>query len=173
MSLDLIKAHIRDVPDFPKPGIMFKDITPLLAEPKAFNAVVDWLAGQVTAHKADAIVSIESRGFIFGAPVAARLGVPLQLVRKPGKLPFKKVGVAYDLEYGSDRVEIHSDAIHDGTRYALIDDLMATGGTAAAAAELIELEKGQIACCAFVIELMALEGRKRLGSRPVETLVKY
>ncbi len=173
MPIDLLRSFIRDVPDFPKPGVMFKDITPMLANPEAFDTCIDLLAERVSAHGADGIVAIESRGFIFGAPLAIKLGVPLQLVRKPGKLPFKKVSVSYDLEYGSDRVELHVDAIRDGGNYAVVDDLIATGGTASAAAELIELQKGRVACCAFVIELSFLEGVKRLGARPIESLLKY
>ncbi|GAB4512340.1 MAG: adenine phosphoribosyltransferase [Haliangiales bacterium] len=172
-QLDSIRAAIRDVPDFPKPGILFKDITPLLAAPEAFRATVDLLAARISAHKPDAVVGIESRGFIFAAPVAYKLGLPLQLARKSGKLPYKKVGVSYDLEYGSDRVEMHVDAIHAGSSYAIIDDLIATGGTAAATADLIELERGRVACCAFVIELAFLSGVERLGGRPVECLIRY
>jgi len=171
--LELIRTRIRDVPDFPKPGIMFKDITPLLADPRAFTVTLDLLAGRVEAHGAQGIVAIESRGFLFGAALASRMGLPLQLVRKPGKLPYKTVSVSYDLEYGSDRVEVHVDAIAEGVRYAVVDDLIATGGTAGAAAELIELRKGKVACCTFVVELSFLEGRKRLGDRPVESLLIY
>ena len=166
-------AKIRDVPDYPKPGIVFKDITPLLGDARAFAATIELLAEKVGRHGAEGLVAIESRGFIFGAALATRLQLPLQLVRKPGKLPYKTVGVSYDLEYGSGRVEIHIDAIADGVRYAIVDDLIATGGTAGAAAELIELHKGKVACCAFVVELGFLEGRKRLGDRPIETLVTY
>lgn len=173
MSIELIEAAIRDIPDFPKPGILFKDITPLLADPKAFEATLELLAERVTAHRADALVGIESRGFIFAAPLATRLGLPLQLARKPGKLPFDKVGVDYDLEYGSDRVEMHVDAVVEGKRYAIVDDLIATGGTAAATAQLVEMQKGTVACCAFVIELEALAGAKRLGDRPIEALLRY
>ncbi len=173
MSIDLIKNRIRDVPDFPKPGILFKDITPLLADATAFSVCIDLLAERLQAHKAEALVGIESRGFIFGAALAVRMGLPLELVRKPGKLPYKTHGLSYDLEYGSDRIEIHIDAIRDGVRYAVVDDLIATGGTASATAELIELHRGKVACCAFVIELGFLEGRKRLGDRPIESLLTY
>lgn len=173
MSLDLVRNRIRDVPDFPKPGILFKDITPLLSDPTAFDACLDLLAERLHRHEVEALVGIESRGFIFGAALAARMKLPLELVRKPGKLPFKTHGVSYDLEYGSDRVEIHIDAVREGVRYAVVDDLIATGGTAAAAADLIELHKGHVACLVFVIELAFLEGRKRLGTRPIETLLTY
>ena len=168
-----IQALIREIPDYPKPGILFKDITPLLANADAFRSTIDLMAEMVESHKADEIVGIESRGFIFGAALANKMGLPLQLVRKVGKLPYKKVGVSYDLEYGSDRVEMHVDAIEKGKRYAIVDDLIATGGTAAASAELIELEKGTVACMAFVIELEALDGRSRLGQRPVASLLRY
>ncbi|HUH02152.1 MAG TPA: adenine phosphoribosyltransferase [Kofleriaceae bacterium] len=173
MSLELLGRLIRDVPDFPKPGIMFKDITPLLGDAAAFTACIELLAERVQKHGADGIVAVESRGFIFGAALAVRLGVPLELVRKPGKLPYKTNSVSYELEYGSDRVEMHIDAIDAGRRYAIIDDLIATGGTAGAAAELVELQRGTIACLAFVIELDFLKGRERLGQRPIESLLRY
>ena len=173
MSLDDIRAAIRDIPDFPKPGILFKDITPLLANPGLFRETIKELAASVAPHAPDALVGIESRGFIFGAALATEMGLPLQLVRKPGKLPYEKVGISYDLEYGSDSIEIHRDAIEDGKSYAVIDDLIATGGTAAATVELIEREKGRVACCAFVIELSFLEGVKRLGQRPIVSLLRY
>lgn len=173
MTIDAIKAAIRDVPDFPKPGILFKDITPLLSNAMLFARTVELLAERIAGHKPDGIVAVESRGFLFGAPVAHRLGVPLQLARKPGKLPYRSVSVSYDLEYGSDRIEMHVDAIEAGKCYAIVDDLIATGGTAAATAELVELQKGKVACCAFVIELSFLDGVKRLGTRPLESLLRY
>jgi adenine phosphoribosyltransferase len=152
---------------------MFKDITPLLGNPALFAGTIALLAERVAAHQPQGIVGIEARGFLFAAPVAHALGLPLQLARKPGKLPYKTVSVTYDLEYGSDRIELHTDAIEPGKSYAVIDDLIATGGTAAAAADLIELQKGRVACCAFVIELAFLSGGQRLGSRPVEALIRY
>jgi adenine phosphoribosyltransferase len=173
MSIDAIKAVIRDIPDFPRPGILFKDITPLLGDAALFASAVELLCQRIRSHEPHGIVAIESRGFIFGAAVAHALGLPLELARKPGKLPYRKVGVSYDLEYGSDRIELHADAIEDGRSYAVVDDLIATGGTASATAELIELQKGRVACCAFVIELSFLEGVKRLGARPIESLVRY
>ncbi len=173
LTLDELKAAIRDVPDFPRPGILFKDITPLLAQPRAFHTIVEMLAERVQARGAQAIVAIESRGFLFGAALATRLSLPLQLVRKPGKLPYETVSVSYELEYGSDRVEIHVDAIEAGKPYAVVDDLIATGGTAAAASDLVEMQRGVVACCAFVIELGFLNGRERLGQRPVETLLTF
>lgn len=173
MSIEAIRAAIRDVPDFPEPGIVFKDITPLLADAALFQESIALLAERIRAHGAEGIVAIESRGFIFGAPIATRLGLPLQLVRKPGKLPYKTVSLSYDLEYGSDRIELHVDAIIPGKSYAIVDDLIATGGTAAAAADLVEMQKGRIACCAFAIELSFLEGSKRLGEHPLESLLRY
>lgn len=173
MNADAIKQVIRDIPDFPRPGIVFKDITPLLGNPVAFSRTIDLLTERVAAHQPHGIVAIEARGFLFAAPMARALGVPLQLARKPGKLPYRTVSVTYDLEYGSDRIELHTDAIEPGKSYAIIDDLIATGGTAAATADLIELQRGRVACCAFVIELGFLGGCQRLGSRPVEALIRY
>lgn len=172
-ALDRINACIRDVRDFPRPGVMFRDITPLLADTAAFASTIELLAERVGPYRPGAIVAIESRGFIFGSALALKTGLPLQLIRKQGKLPGKSVGITYQLEYGTDRVEVHADAIVPGAEYALIDDLIATGGTAAAAADLIELQRGKVVCCAFVIELSALEGRRRLGQRPVESLICY
>lgn len=168
-----LRRAIRDVPDFPTPGIVFKDITPLLADPSALQASVELLAERSRPHRPDAIAAIESRGFIFGAALASTLSLPLQLVRKPGKLPYKTVGVSYELEYGDDRVEIHEDAVRKGQRFAVVDDLVATGGTAAATGELLAGQGGVIACFAFVVELTFLRGRDALGAGPVETLVRY
>jgi adenine phosphoribosyltransferase len=173
LTIAELAAAIRDVPDFPRPGILFKDITPLLAEPRAFHTIVEMMAERVDGRGAQGIVAIESRGFLFGAALATRLSLPLQLVRKPGKLPYQTVSVSYELEYGSDRVEIHVDAIKEGAAYAVVDDLIATGGTAAAASQLVEMQRGKVACCAFVIELGFLNGRARLGHRPVETLLTF
>ncbi len=171
--LEDVKSLIRGIPDFPRPGVLFRDITPLLANARAFGYTTDLLAERIDLHDPDAIVAIESRGFIFGSAIALRMGLPLQLVRKQGKLPGKSVGVFYQLEYGDDRVEIHEEAITRDQSYALVDDLIATGGTAAAAADLIELQGGGLACCAFVIELSFLRGRRQLGNRPVESLICY
>lgn len=173
MSIAELQGLIRDVPDFPKPGILFKDITPLLAHPRGMHACTMALAQVVKAANAEELVGIESRGFIFASAVAALEQMPLQLTRKPGKLPYEKVGVDYDLEYGSDRVEMHSDSIVPGRRYAILDDLLATGGTAEATAKLIEGQGGIVACAAFVIELSALPGRERLGERRVRSLISY
>jgi adenine phosphoribosyltransferase len=164
---------IRDVPDFPKPGILFKDVTPLLASGPAFRTAIELLAERVHEHRAQVLVGIESRGFIFGAALALRLGLGLLPVRKSGKLPFRRRRVEYALEYGTDALEMHEDAVAHGTRVIVIDDLLATGGTAAATAQLIEQQGGIVAGFAFVIELDFLGGRKRLGDRPVEVLLHY
>lgn len=171
-----IKRLIRDVPDFPKPGILFKDVTPLLADPAGFDQVVDALAApyrQGGEPIVDRVLGIESRGFIFGTPVAQRLGVGFAPIRKPGKLPWKTVAESYALEYGEDRIELHEDAVQRGERVLIIDDLLATGGTLSAACRLVERLGGQVAGCAVVIELAFLDGRKRLGDRPLHSLVTY
>lgn len=173
MTRDELTRFIRDIPDFPKPGIVFKDITPLLGHAGAFERTVKLMAERLSEHKPDGVVAIESRGFIIGAALALELGLPLQLVRKEGKLPYDTVSVSYELEYGSDRVEMHVDAVEEDKSYAIVDDLIATGGTASATAELIELKKGRVACFGFVIELSFLDGVHRLGSRPVESLIRF
>lgn len=173
MELSKIKSLIRDVPDFPKPGINFKDITPVLAHPGGLTGCAEHLAHYVRDSGAEELIGIESRGFIFGAALSAITGVPLQLVRKPGKLPHTKVGVDYQLEYGSDRVEMHTDAIVSGRRYCIVDDLIATGGTAGAAVKLVVGQGGVIACCAFVIELEFLKGRSKLAGSPVHSMIRY
>jgi len=168
-----LAARVRDVPDFPKPGIVFKDITPLLADPPSMRAIVALLARRTRGHRPDGIVAIESRGFLFGAPLAVELGLPLALVRKPGKLPYRTAGLDYQLEYGTDRLEIHLDAVERGRRYLVVDDLLATGGTASATARLIEQQGGEVVCCAFVIELAFLAGAAKLARWPVERLISY
>ena len=168
-----LKALIRDVPDFPQPGILFRDITPLLGDPDALRATLDGLAAAVEPMRPDCIVGIESRGFIFGAPMAARLNLPFVPVRKPGKLPAARMSVEYSLEYGQSRLDIHEDAMARGARAVIIDDLLATGGTALAAAKLVEMIGGTVAGFVFVIELQSLLGRPRLGAYPVEALVIY
>ncbi|HWY23692.1 MAG TPA: adenine phosphoribosyltransferase [Nevskia sp.] len=168
-----IGSYVRAVADFPKPGILFRDITPLLADGPAFAAAIAQLADLIAPHRPDGLVAIESRGFIFGAALALKLGLPLLLVRKPGKLPRRTVSQDYQLEYGSDRVEMHAEDLIAGRRYAVIDDVIATGGTAAAAAALVEKQGGVVACCAFLIELDFLRGRAHLGSRAVESVLHY
>jgi adenine phosphoribosyltransferase len=165
-----IVERIRDVPDFPKPGILFKDVTPLLGHGPSFRVAVDLLAEK--AGKPELIVGIESRGFIFGAALADRLGVGFAPVRKPGKLPFKKVRETYSLEYGTDALEMHEDAV-EGRRCLVVDDLLATGGTAGATGRLVERMRGTVEGFLFVIELGFLNGREKLGGRSVSALIKY
>lgn len=168
--MDLAR-FLRDVPDFPKPGILFKDITPLLASPLAMRAAIDRLAA-FDFGKVDKVAAVESRGFLFGVPLAMQLGVGFVPVRKPGKLPWKTNRVEYVLEYGTDAVEIHQDAIQKGERVLLVDDLLATGGTMGAACQLVESCGGKVAGCAFVVELAFLAGRDRLRGHRVDSLVR-
>jgi adenine phosphoribosyltransferase len=171
MAVD-IEALIRNVPDFPKAGIQFKDITPLLSDGQGLRAVVDAMAARYRG-KVDAIVGVESRGFLFGAPVAYALGVGLCIVRKPGKLPHDTHTVTYALEYGSDSLEIHKDALPRGSRVAILDDLLATGGTAKATITLAEACGATVVECGFLIELAFLRGREALAPVPVHALLRY
>jgi adenine phosphoribosyltransferase len=173
MSIEAISALIQDVPDFPKPGILFKDITPLLADGAGFRTAIELLAARAARFDADGILAIESRGFIFGAALAAHLGSPLHLVRKRGKLPRASVTVSYSLEYGLDHLEMHTDAVQPGERYLVVDDVIATGGTAAAVSKLVQRQGGEVAAMLFVIELAGLAGREHLGGAPVESLIVY
>ena len=173
MTLQEIRSLIRDVPDFPKPGIMFKDITPLLQHPAGFRETVERLAEGAEGMHAQHILAIESRGFIFGAALAQRVGLPLHLVRKRGKLPCESVSVAYELEYGVDHLEVHADSLRAAERYLIVDDLIATGGTAAATGQLVQQQGGIVAGFAFVIELSFLAGRKALGDAPVAALIEF
>ena len=173
MTLEEIRALIRDVPDFPKPGIVFKDITPLLADPDGFSATIDHLGESVADLDADGILAIESRGFIFGAALAQKVGLPMHLVRKRGRLPRETLSIRYELEYGFDHLEVHTDAIEPGGRYLIVDDLMATGGTAAAVAKLVRQEEGIVVGCAVVIELAFLDGREVLDDCPVVSLISF
>jgi adenine phosphoribosyltransferase len=168
-----IESYIRDIPDFPKPGIVFKDITPLLASPKGLKLSVDMLAELVDPDSYDIIAGIESRGFIFGVPLATMLGKGFVPIRKPGKLPFTTESVTYELEYGTDTVEIHTDALDGNPRVLIVDDLLATGGTMAAAAELIRKIGGVPVAAALVIELSFLPGRAKLGDLPVHSLITF
>jgi adenine phosphoribosyltransferase len=168
-----LKSHIRDIPDFPVPGILFRDITPLLRDPDAFRCAVDALASYVASRSADAVVGIESRGFLFGAPVADRLRLPFVPVRKPGKLPFERHSVEVTLEYGVGQLDIHTDALPAGARAVIIDDLLATGGTARGAARLIEMLGGVVAGMGFVVELRSLRGREELAPYDVHALVAF
>ena len=157
-----IKSAIRDVPDFPKQGILFKDITPVLSDPALCRELEKEFARVVSNFPVDAVAGIESRGFLFGMGLAQRLNVPFIPVRKKGKLPYKTVSYEYDLEYGSATIEMHTDAIKEGMNILIHDDLLATGGTAAATAELVKLQNANVSCFAFLVELSFLEGRKSL-----------
>jgi adenine phosphoribosyltransferase len=168
-----LAARIRDVPDFPKPGILFKDITTLLKEGPSFKAAIDGLMTRIGDRKIDTVVGMESRGFIFAAPIAYRLGVGFVPVRKLGKLPADVVSVEYDLEYGSATLEMHRDAIKPGARVLIVDDLLATGGTVAGTIELVKQLKGEIVALAFLIELSALKGREKLSGYEIVTLIRY
>ena len=168
-----IAARIRDVPDYPKPGIVFKDIMPLLADAEALHETVERLAEWAEPRKPDVILGAEARGFIFGAALAYRLGCGFVAARKPGKLPWHTVNVKYALEYGVDSLELHADAVQPGARVLVHDDLLATGGTAKAKAELVEQLGGTVVGMAFVIELGFLDGRKRLAGYDVHSLVTY
>lgn len=171
-TLNWWQDYIRDVPDFPKPGIVFKDITPLLANGEAFSAAVSELACHV-GNDVDAIVGIESRGFIFGAALAQQLGLGLITVRKPGKLPAHVHSIEYELEYGMDRLEIHRDALSTGHKVVIVDDLLATGGTAAATVQLVHKLGAEVDACLFVIELSFLNGKKALGDVNIHSLLRY
>ena len=168
-----LRTHVRDVADFPTEGVVFRDITPLLGDANAFAQAVSGIVEEFSGVAVDRVVGVESRGFIFGAAVAYRIGAGFVPVRKPGKLPWAVVREEYQLEYGSDKLEIHRDAIHPGERILIVDDVLATGGTAAATATLVETLGGVIAGLGFVIELEELDGRSRLGERPVRSLLKY
>ena len=170
--MEHLKKLIRDIPDFPQPGILFRDVTPLLRDAAAFREVTAALAERFRG-RVDAVAGIESRGFIFGAPLAAELGVGFIPIRKAGKLPGDKLALEYALEYGTSILEIHTDAVRHGERILLVDDLLATGGTARAAAGLIEAVGGSVAGIAFVIELLFLDGRKALDGFDVHALLAY
>jgi adenine phosphoribosyltransferase len=168
-----LRALIRDVPDFPKPGILFRDVTPLLGNGPGFRACIQQLGGRLAPLRPQVIAGIESRGFIFGAAVAVELGLGFVPIRKPGKLPWRTRKEAYALEYGTDAVEVHEDAVAPGTRVALVDDLLATGGTASAAVKLLQGLGAEVVAAAFVIELAFLRGRERLGKLPASALITY
>jgi len=164
---------IRDVPDFPKPGINFKDITPLLGSHAALTACIDQFVEKYHGEKIDVIAAAEARGFLFAVPLAMRLGVGMVPIRKPGKLPFDKHSFSYDLEYGSDTLEMHVDGIQEGQNVLVIDDLLATGGTVQACCEMIESCGGKVVGCAFLIHLQFLEGLKKLEKYPVFSLIDF
>lgn len=170
--LDL-SAYIRTIPDFPKPGILFRDITPLLANAAALRETVERLADPYRAARIDVVAAAEARGFIFAAPLAIELGTGFVPVRKPGKLPFEKFSFCYELEYGTDTLEVHADSFQSGQRVLLVDDLLATGGTMRACCELVERTGAVVAGCAFVVELTSLNGAKRIAPRPTWSLLQY
>jgi len=172
LKVDL-RSLIRDVPDFPKPGILFRDITPLLGNGPAFRSCIQQMCERLSPFKPQAIAGIESRGFIFGATMAVELGIGFVPIRKPGKLPWKTRQERYALEYGTDAIEIHEDAVTNCTRVALVDDLLATGGTAGAAIKLLQGLGGQVVVAGFVIELGFLHGRENLLGVPTEVLISY
>ena len=166
-----LKSFVRDIPDFPSPGILFRDITPLLASPAAFEAAVSAMAGPFRQNPPEKVLGIEARGFMFGAAIAQDLGIGFVPVRKPGKLPRETYRVSYGLEYGRDSLEIHTDACRPGERVLIVDDVLATGGTAQAAGELADRLGAEVAGMAFFIELEALKGRSRLSSRRLHSVL--
>ncbi len=168
-----LKALVRDIPDFPEPGIVFKDITPLLADADALDAAVAALAEIARPLDVDLVVAAEARGFLLGPALAREIGAGFVLARKPGKLPHETTRAEYALEYGADALEVHSDAITRGSRVLVHDDLLATGGTAGALCALVEQLGGEVAACAFLIELTFLPGREAIASHPVHTLLQY
>lgn len=168
-----LKMFIRDIPDFPQPGVLFRDITPLLGNPGALQYVLDRLVEHAERVEAEAIVGIESRGFIFGSAMADRMTLPFVPVRKPGKLPSRRMSVEYSLEYGDSQLDIHADAMAPATRAYIVDDLLATGGTAVAAAKLVELIGANVCGLGFVVELSALGGRNRLSGYELQSIVHY
>ena len=173
MALEAVRARIRDVPDFPKKGIVFKDITPVLSDPATFREVIDALVARWKDARISKVVGIESRGFLFAAPLAYALGAGLTIARKPGKLPWETIRVVYALEYGENALELHVDAVAPGDRVLVVDDVLATGGTAAATGKLVAAQGGTLVGFSFLVELGFLNGAKRLGDQRVHALIKY
>jgi adenine phosphoribosyltransferase len=172
-TTERLRALIRDIPDFPRPGILFKDITPLMADPHALAAAVNGLAEYARPLRAECVVAAEARGFLLGPALALELGAGFALARKPGKLPYETVSAEYLLEYGTNQLELHTDAIGPGTRVLVHDDLLATGGTAAALCELVEQLGGDVVGCGFLVELAFLRGRERLAPHEAHALLTY
>lgn len=170
--VEILKSKIRDIQDFPKKGILFKDLTPLLSDPLSFRRAVDMMAERYESKKIDLVVGVEARGFIIGSALAYRLGAGVILIRKPGKLPYKTHHTIYELEYGTDQLEIHQDAIHPGQKVVIADDLLATGGTMKAAIDLVAKLEGEIVECSFMVELGFLNGRAKLN-QPVYSLMQF
>ena len=173
MSAEGLRAKIREIPDFPKPGILFYDITTLLKDPVAYRAAIDAMLAPYAGMSIDIVVGMESRGFIFSAPLAYKLGAGLVPVRKLGKLPAETISVEYALEYGANTLEVHRDAIEPGQKVLIVDDLLATGGTVNGTVELVQRLKGEIAGLAFLVELGFLKGRARLAGHPVSSVITY
>lgn len=172
-TLERLRALVRDVPDFPKKGIVFRDITPLLADAEALREAIEAMATPFTEARVDRVVGIESRGFVLGAPVALRLAAGFVPVRKAGKLPSARIAESYALEYGNDHLEMHRDAVRPGERVLVVDDLLATGGTAAAAVTLARRLGADVVACAFLVELTPLGGRRRLEGVDVHSVIRY
>jgi len=172
-SLDAVRARIRDVPDFPQKGVIFKDITPVLADARLFHDVIDAFAARWRGERIDKVVGIESRGFLFAAPLAYALGAGVTVVRKPGKLPWKVIREVYSLEYGENALELHVDAVQPGERVLVVDDVLATGGTADATGKLVARQGGELVGFSFLVELGFLDGARKLGNRLVHALIKY
>ncbi len=171
--MEAVRAKIRDVPDFPQKGIVFKDITPVLSDARLFREVIDAMAARWKAERIDKIVGIESRGFIFGAPLAYALGAGFTIVRKPGKLPWQTIREIYALEYGESALELHVDAVRPGERVLVVDDVLATGGTAEAVGRLVARQGAELVAYSFLVELSFLNGAKRLGGSKVHALIRY
>jgi adenine phosphoribosyltransferase len=171
--IDILKRKIRDIPDFPKPGVVFKDITPLLADSQTFRAALDLLGDRYRDRGIQVVVGIEARGFIIGSALAYKLGAGHVLIRKAGKLPFRTHRAVYQLEYGTDTLEIHEDALEAGTRVLIADDVLATGGTVGAAVDLVNKLGGEIVEIAFLLELTFLKGREKLADYPLFSLIQY
>jgi len=167
-----LTQYIRDIPDFPKPGILFKDITPLLAEPRAFDEAIRRMGRHYQGRPIDAVAAAEARGFLFAAPLALQMQVPLVPLRKPGKLPYRTYSLKYELEYGTAELHVHIDGVAQGARVLLVDDLLATGGTMQAGCQLIEKAGGIVVGCAFLVELLFLKGRERLQPHEVFSLIQ-
>ena len=173
LSVDDLKMMIRDIPDFPKKGVIFKDITTLLSNAKAFATSIDLIGDRYIDKKVDLVVGAEARGFVIGAALAYRLNAGVIMIRKTGKLPYRTVKTLYELEYGTDELEIHEDAISEGNRVLIVDDLLATGGTASAAAALVQKLRGKVVGFAFLVELSFLKGRDRLNEHEVFSLIRF
>ncbi len=173
LAVEDLRGLVRDIPDFPEPGVVFKDVTPLLANPRALRTAVDALAEHARGMGPEMVVAAEARGFLLGPALALALGTGFLLARKPGKLPYETVSAEYLLEYGSDQLELHSDAVTRGTRVLVHDDLLATGGTARALCDLVEQLGGEVVGCGFLVELAFLDGRRALGPREVHALLRY